>query len=596
MALPFVCLFIPDLRPITLPAVLLYSELYEVHILVYYLWLPRKFSPSRSNFDILIQVSFEKVATAGAEVGAQESNLDAPQQGIDEASFDFDPEDLWEAISHCASPINAIQLLSPFDALTATALESKVIDTTLVTEAGAAIVLEPSSNEPSQDANVPAPAEDKSTQPDQVAQTTGFESLALEPSTKAPNEHVNASLSEEEHTSDRTILPLEIRARPLDDPDVGKMQYDDDGKPVIPPGYEVRLEIDQDDRRYITILNTSEDYSNLVQEELDYPEADTRYNRPIFVYGRKYRYEHWENGELKMNAPKPQLDHYNYAEHCFIGNELKLKFPHGTFLAEEKELTLENGVKLTYGQINGLGGDFFGTYDPICKGENFQDQCDRYQRAYACLGRQKERTPWEVKQIVDSRDEELRVIREARQNGRSTAEAYKTLTKDGLSGLWGFKEEAELSAITLGRADWGKSAAPSYVKLAQINFDHFGEDARRAYNAGHYCAMQEAARPDGNLEIAYAMNAFADHYLGDCFAAGHMRTPRRALHATYTQTAYSVVTAPVGGLAKFSSWLTGKIGIGQKVADAIADRSGPAIALAPDMCSKVRMRLLFPSI
>ena len=530
---------------------------------------------------------FNRKTTAGAEAGAQEPNSNDSQQRIDEASFDYDPEDLWEAISHCASPINAVQLLPPSDALTVTALESKVIDTTLVTEA---IVLEPSSSEPNQDANVPALAEDKPTQPDQVAQTTEIESLTLEAS-KAPNMGANASLSEEDDKPDRTIQPLEIRARPLDDPDVGKMQYDDDGKPVIPPGYEVRLEIDQDDRRYITILNPSEDYSNLVQEELDYPEADTRYNRPVFVYGRKYRYEHWENGELKMNAPKPQLDHYNYAEHCFIGNELKLKFPHGTFLAEKTNLLLENGVKLTYGQINGLGGDFFGTYDPICKGENFQDQCDRFQRAYACLGRQKGRTPWEVDQIVDSRREELRVIREARENGRSTAEAYKSLTKDGLSGLWGYKEEAELSAITIGRADWGESAAPSYVKLAQINFDHFGEDARKAYNAGHYCAMQEAARPDGNLEIAYAMNAFADHYLGDCFAAGHMRTPRRALHATYTQTAYSVVTAPVGGLAKFSSWLTGKIGIGQNVADAIADRSGPAIALAPDMCSKVRTRL-----
>ncbi|KAF2239894.1 hypothetical protein EV356DRAFT_495711 [Viridothelium virens] len=27
------------------------------------------------------------------------------------------------------------------------------------------------------------------------------------------------------------------------------------------------------------------------------------------------------------------------------------------------------------------------------------------------------------------------------------------------------------------------------------------------------------------------MSAFADHYLGDCFAAGHIRTPRRFLHA-----------------------------------------------------------------
>ncbi len=46
-----------------------------------------------------------------------------------------------------------------------------------------------------------------------------------------------------------------------------------------------------------------------------------------------------------------------------------------------------------------------------------------------------------------------------------------------------------------------------------------------------------------NLEIAYAMNAFADHYFGDCFAAGHMRTPRGFLHAE-------------GSLALSAAWKT----------------------------------------
>ena len=75
-----------------------------------------------------------------------------------------------------------------------------------------------------------------------------------------------------------------------------------------------------------------------------------------------------------------------------------------------------------------------------------------------------------------------------------------------------------------------RTNTPSYLDLSRLNFDHFGADAHAAYNAGHYCAMEEAAKPKGDLDVAYAMNAFADHYLGDLFSAGHMRTPRRLLH------------------------------------------------------------------
>ena len=69
---------------------------------------------------------------------------------------------------------------------------------------------------------------------------------------------------------------------------------------------------------------------------------------------------------------------------------------------------------------------------------------------------------------------------------------------------------------------------PGYLGISLINWDHFGDDARTAYNTGHAAAIQVAKK--GNLKLAYAMNAFADHYLEDSFAAGHIRTPRRQLH------------------------------------------------------------------
>lgn len=86
------------------------------------------------------------------------------------------------------------------------------------------------------------------------------------------------------------------------------------------------------------------------------------------------------------------------------------------------------------------------------------------------------------------------------------------------------------------------SATPSYLRLGAINLDHFGQDARTAYNTGHAMAMRHASKASPTrdpkmsaeerqvyLDVSYRMNAFADHFLEDQFASGHLRTPRRHL-------------------------------------------------------------------
>jgi hypothetical protein len=78
------------------------------------------------------------------------------------------------------------------------------------------------------------------------------------------------------------------------------------------------------------------------------------------------------------------------------------------------------------------------------------------------------------------------------------------------------------------------SRPKGYLGLAVIDFDHFGEDARRAYNAGHTAALRKAAsgKDAKTLETVHAMNAFADHFLEDSFASRHLRVPRRQLHGS----------------------------------------------------------------
>lgn len=96
-------------------------------------------------------------------------------------------------------------------------------------------------------------------------------------------------------------------------------------------------------------------------------------------------------------------------------------------------------------------------------------------------------------------------------------EADRLITHAQIAGLLGYLERK------------GKG----YLGLALINFDHFGEDARTAYKAGHLAALRQAAssKSPANLESAYALNAFADHFLEDSFAAGHLRVPRQKLHS-----------------------------------------------------------------
>jgi hypothetical protein len=69
------------------------------------------------------------------------------------------------------------------------------------------------------------------------------------------------------------------------------------------------------------------------------------------------------------------------------------------------------------------------------------------------------------------------------------------------------------------------------TRLSTVNFDHFGDNAWLTYEAGHRAAMKEAikARENHDLSLlrhAYAMNAFASHFLSDRYASGHMRVPR----------------------------------------------------------------------
>lgn len=77
-------------------------------------------------------------------------------------------------------------------------------------------------------------------------------------------------------------------------------------------------------------------------------------------------------------------------------------------------------------------------------------------------------------------------------------------------------------------------AAPDYLKLASTNQEHFAWNNIVAYTKYHEyaldIALQAYLKQDlARLQKALFYNAFADHFLTDSFAAGHVRVPRNQI-------------------------------------------------------------------
>jgi hypothetical protein len=94
-------------------------------------------------------------------------------------------------------------------------------------------------------------------------------------------------------------------------------------------------------------------------------------------------------------------------------------------------------------------------------------------------------------------------------------------------------------AKSVGDPEWQAASSQRYVKLALANFAHFApsdsalanpskagdvRQHRATWELLHRKAMKAhvADRSDKGLRRALAINAFADHYLTDAFAAGHL--------------------------------------------------------------------------
>ena len=223
-------------------------------------------------------------------------------------------------------------------------------------------------------------------------------------------------------------------------------------------------------------------------------------------------------------------------EHTAIGDSAFLYFSANDpgQPAYSVNLGLPNGLSLTYGQIVSLGGDFYGVPDaPISDGTTQADRVTRFTNAYNTLATANAAVA-EAPQILQVMQTEINAVNAALNQGLSASTAYDALG-DTLSEQW--------NRITGGGSFFSPWVPMGrYLQLAAVNWDHFGQHAVLAYQAGHAAALAQAVTARGlpaaqqrqALGWAYAMNAFADHFLSDLFSGGHIRTPRKELYDRLT--------------------------------------------------------------
>lgn len=243
-------------------------------------------------------------------------------------------------------------------------------------------------------------------------------------------------------------------------------------------------------------------------------------------------------------AKSPELNRYTVQRNIESGGSytgIILSFPRSKMKAIEWKYKTANpnSPLLSFGDILALAGDFYGIPDepitPLGAAPNSQDEKRRFMNCFNTL---KNNQGEELSKIMELFSENMRKINEYLIAGKLVSDFYHSL---------GFKDDIKYNNITGGGSDvipsvFNDSVAGlvfkgRYLNLAQNNYDHFCEKnhAYRAYMAGHTIAMETAALSkslgdDSFLNMAYAYEAFACHFLSDHFSSGHIRVPREDLH------------------------------------------------------------------
>lgn len=274
-----------------------------------------------------------------------------------------------------------------------------------------------------------------------------------------------------------------------------------------------------------------------------------------------------------MNKPAPR---FASEEHQYVGDQVILRDIQGNTLSSTRHPLRFNPTsadQLRYGQILSLGGDYYGVPSaPISDGGSpvwVLEDILASVRTISAAENAIQMLSAIVKILEPLAHSELMLKIDAMLKASvpllttpPTARigdpavfiapeelfklAYQSLqtasfSQEVLPLLDAIKAETPVTSLTEkidDTAKFNQLTHGKYLALLLTNWDHFGSHAVTAYSAGHKTALQQAliahqTQKQEHLDLAYAMNAFADHYLSDLFSAGHLRTPRKELAAAF---------------------------------------------------------------
>lgn len=235
---------------------------------------------------------------------------------------------------------------------------------------------------------------------------------------------------------------------------------------------------------------------------------------------------------------------FDSLEHASLTENIIIKLNQNGVGVINPVLRLPNGLQLNYGQILLLGGDFFAVAkQPISSCEPSK-QITCFDNAFAELAIKGNATdincqsPYVKAMSILNFYNQVEVdLQAARNAGMKDWEFYQK---------YGSGFNKKLNRLTCG-GSIVSAYLPfgSYLEITENNLDHFVPHALTAYKAGHKAAILQALKAFkqhyhyGNkekaqefLQLAYAKNAFALHYLTDALSSGHMRVPRKEIQET----------------------------------------------------------------
>lgn len=219
----------------------------------------------------------------------------------------------------------------------------------------------------------------------------------------------------------------------------------------------------------------------------------------------------------KVDTVPPEdrlLGGFGSAEHMSIGKEVKLQG-----LKENTPLLVKGIIPIHFHDIIPLAGDFYAVYGAAVSlpGGTLAQKNERFIQSFNTL-------------IQADNDEIRRVHLEVGLEYRAVS--HSSLPHHCYSH--GMIEKN--NAIKKIKSD--------IDKLLIDNSDHFSRNAEEVYSIGHALALQEARKAGATGDIeglkrAYAMDAYACHFLTDLFAAGHIRNQRGDLEIFLVKVGFS---------------------------------------------------------